>query len=97
MHPLMLGPIPLRNKRSWLARPDCRIKLHYVPAYCPLLNPIERLWGLMHKHITHTMPNSLVIQAPTSLASRARQGLGDPGLQFLLLLRRQPATATPHG
>jgi hypothetical protein len=24
-----------------------------VPAYCPHLNPIERLWGLMHKHLTH--------------------------------------------
>ena len=38
---------------AWLARPGCRIKLHFVPAYCPHLNPIERLWGLMHKHITH--------------------------------------------
>lgn len=38
---------------AWLARPDCRIKLHFVPAYCPHLNPIERLWGLMHRHITH--------------------------------------------
>ena len=33
--------------RAWLARPDCRVKLHFVPAYCPHLNPIERLWGLM--------------------------------------------------
>ena len=39
--------------QAWLARPECRIKLHFVPAYCPHLNPIERLWGLMHKHITH--------------------------------------------
>ena len=39
--------------QAWLARPACRIKLHFVPAYCPHLNPIERLWGLMHKHITH--------------------------------------------
>ena len=31
-----------------LARPGCRIRLHFVPAYCPHLNPIERLWGLMH-------------------------------------------------
>jgi transposase len=38
---------------AWLARPECRIKLHFVPAYCPHLNPIERLWGLMHKHVTH--------------------------------------------
>jgi len=39
--------------RAWLARPDCRIKLHFVPAYCPHLNSIERLWGLMHRHTTH--------------------------------------------
>jgi transposase len=39
--------------QAWLARPGCRIKLHFVPAYCPHLNPIERLWGLMHRHITH--------------------------------------------
>lgn len=39
--------------QAWLARPECRIKLHFVPAYCPHLNPIERLWGLMHRHVTH--------------------------------------------
>ncbi len=39
--------------QAWLARPECRITLHFVSAYCPHLNPIERLWGLMHKHITH--------------------------------------------
>ena len=42
-----------RLVRAWLARSDCRIKLHFLPAYCPHLNPIERLWGLMHKHVTH--------------------------------------------
>ena len=39
--------------KSWLARPGCRIKLHFIPTYGPHLDPIERLWGLMHKHITH--------------------------------------------
>ena len=39
--------------QEWLSRPGCRIKLHFIPAYCPHLNPIERLWGLMHKHVTH--------------------------------------------
>ena len=39
--------------QEWLARPGCRIKLHFVPSYCPHLNPIERLWGLMHRNITH--------------------------------------------
>jgi transposase len=39
--------------RAWLARPGRRIKRHFIPAYCPHLDPIEQLWGLMHKHITH--------------------------------------------
>lgn len=39
--------------RHWLQRPQCRIRLHFVPSYCPHLNPIERLWGVMHKTITH--------------------------------------------
>jgi DDE superfamily endonuclease len=39
--------------QAWLARPGCRIKVHYIPSYCPHLDPIERLWGLMHRHVTH--------------------------------------------
>jgi transposase len=39
--------------QEWLSRPGCRIKLHFIPSYCPHLNPIERLWGLMHRHVTH--------------------------------------------
>lgn len=42
-----------RLVNDWLARPGRRIKLHFVPAYCPHLNPIERLWGLMHRAVTH--------------------------------------------
>jgi transposase len=38
---------------QWLSRPGCRIKLHFLPAYCPHLNPIERLWGVMHRNVTH--------------------------------------------
>ncbi|PSJ49378.1 IS630 family transposase, partial [Mesorhizobium ephedrae] len=39
--------------RDWLARPGCRIRLHFLPAYAPNLNAIERLWKLMHEHVTH--------------------------------------------
>lgn len=42
-----------KEVQAWLARPDCRIRLHSIPTYCPHLNPIERLWGVMHKHVTH--------------------------------------------
>lgn len=39
--------------REWLARHGQRITLHFIPAYCPHLNPIERLWGVMHANVTH--------------------------------------------
>lgn len=39
--------------RKWLSRPQCRIHLIQLPAYCPHLNPIERLWAVMHAHVTH--------------------------------------------
>jgi len=39
--------------RQWLARHGHRITLHFIPSYCPHLNPIERLWRLMHANVTH--------------------------------------------
>jgi len=39
--------------QPWLQAPERRIKLHFLPAYAPHLNPIERLWSVMHKHVTH--------------------------------------------
>ncbi len=42
-----------RLVREWLERPDCRIKLIFLPAYAPHLNAIERLWGVMHREVTH--------------------------------------------
>jgi transposase len=39
--------------KAWLSRPDCRIKLHFLPPYCPHLAPIERCWRVMHKEVTH--------------------------------------------
>jgi transposase len=41
------------NVRAFLSRKDCRIHLIQLPPYCPHLNPIERLWAVMHQHITH--------------------------------------------
>jgi transposase len=39
--------------KPFLDRKECRVKLHFLPAYCPHLNSIERLWGEMHKNVTH--------------------------------------------
>src|SRR5487761_31501 len=44
---------PARVVQEWLERPGRRIRLHFVPPYCPPLNPIERLWGLMHRNVPH--------------------------------------------
>ena len=37
----------------WMKAGAARRWRHFIPAYCPHLNPIERLWGLAHKNITH--------------------------------------------
>ncbi|WP_236940069.1 transposase [Falsihalocynthiibacter arcticus] len=41
------------NVRAFLSRKNCRIHLIQLPPYCPHLNPIERLWAVMHSHVTH--------------------------------------------
>ncbi len=38
--------------QEYIAR-NPNIKLHYLPAYSPNLNLIERLWKFMHKHVTN--------------------------------------------
>jgi transposase len=42
-----------RIVKEWLAAIGRKIVLHFLPAYCPHLDPIERLWGVMHENITH--------------------------------------------
>ena len=39
--------------KDWLARADCRTRLMFLPTYAPHLNAIERLWQVMHRHVTH--------------------------------------------
>jgi len=42
-----------RLVKGWLKRKKCRINLIFMPSYAPHLNSIERLWGVMHKYVTH--------------------------------------------
>jgi transposase len=37
---------------EWIIANGNRIKLHFLPVYCPHLNPIERLWHIMIKNAT---------------------------------------------
>jgi transposase len=48
--------------QEWLERPGCRVRLHFIPSYCPHLNPIERLWGVMHRNVTHNKCYATVAQ-----------------------------------
>jgi transposase len=39
--------------KEWLAKARRKVVLHFLPPYCPHLDPIERLWALMHENVTH--------------------------------------------
>jgi transposase len=39
--------------RDWLEGPGRKCVLHFIPPYCPHLDPIERCWGMMHRYMTH--------------------------------------------
>jgi transposase len=61
-----------RKVKAWLACANRRIRLHPIPAYCPHLNPIERLWGVMHKHITHNRCYGTAREFATAILSFPR-------------------------
>ena len=61
--------------QAWLARPNCRIRLHFVPTYCPHLNPIERLWGLMHRHTTHNKCYATFREFSAAMLTFLREGV----------------------
>ncbi|MDN5872749.1 MAG: IS630 family transposase [Nitrococcus sp.] len=45
-----------RVVREWLAEPDCRVRLVYLPPYAPNLNLIERLWWFFKKKTLWNTP-----------------------------------------
>ena len=42
-----------RDVNAWLAGDGRRVRLHSLPPYAPNLNAIKRLWGEMHRCVTH--------------------------------------------
>ena len=42
-----------RSKAVMAYADELKIKLHYLPPYSPNLNPIERLWKIMHEQVTY--------------------------------------------
>ena len=55
--------------QEWLSRPGSRNKLHFSPH----LNPIERLWGVTHKHVTHNKCYSTCAQFADATLSFLRE------------------------
>ena len=49
----MLSYHHAKRVREWLKRQGRKCVLHFIPPYCPHLDPIERCWGLMHEYTTH--------------------------------------------
>jgi transposase len=45
-------PHHAKRVREYLAKHDGRMVLHYLPAYAPQTNPIERVWWHLHEEIT---------------------------------------------
>jgi transposase len=59
-----------------------RIKLHFLPPYCPQHNKIERVWEDLHGEVTrnHTCPDidSLMVEVRDYLQRRCDLALGKP-------------------
>lgn len=42
-----------RNDEVYRFAKELGIKLHYLPPYSPNLNPVERIWKLMHEKVRY--------------------------------------------
>jgi transposase len=58
---------------------DSRIRLHFLPPYCPTSNKLDRVWQDLHANVTrnHTCPDmtSLMIEVRSYLRKRNRHAL----------------------
>jgi transposase len=41
-----------RQVKAWLRDRGARVRLHFLPPYCPNENPIERVWLDLHANVT---------------------------------------------
>ena len=71
-----------RILQPWLHSPERRVKLKFLPAYAPHLNPIERLWGVMHEWITHNRHYATFDQFTEAIFNFFRQTLPDKWRDF---------------
>ena len=86
--------------QEWLALPGRRIKLHFIPTYCPHLNPIERLWGLMHRNVTHNKCYATCAQFADATLSFLREKVPENWADLVIrsptIPRHQPKGFSGH-
>jgi transposase len=68
--------------QPWLNSPNRKVKLHFLPPYAPHLNPIERLWGVMHKWVTHNQHYATFNQFTETILGFLRITLPDKWHEF---------------
>ena len=68
--------------QPWLNAPGRRVRLHFLPPYALHLNPIERLWGVMHKWVTHNRYYATFNQFADAVLGFFRQTLPDKWREF---------------
>lgn len=68
--------------QPWLENSKRRVRLHFLPAYAPHLNPIERLWGVMHKWVTHNQHYTTFNQFTQAILEFFRKTLPDKWREF---------------
>ena len=68
--------------QPWLDAPGRKVKLHFLPPYSPHLNPIERLWGVMHKWVTHNRHYATFNEFADAVLGFFRKTLPDKWQEF---------------
>jgi transposase len=62
-----------RVTRAWLAEFGARLRLHFLPPYCPNDNRIERVWFDLHANVTRNHPHKTI----DALLERVHRYLAD--------------------
>ena len=68
--------------RKFLATPDCHIQFIQLPPNCPHLNPIERLWTIMHQYMTHNQHHATQKQFANAFAKFFRKKIPNEWQSF---------------
>lgn len=53
LHVILDNARPHKNDEVYAFTKELGIKLHYLPPYSPNLNPVERIWKLMHESVRY--------------------------------------------